>query len=365
MHDRMWDFFVDAMTTFFMPLVCSYFALSADLFFNVAARDAGGLEWVGNELLSPLQYLLDGREAIAQPDGSWKFVQRFDYANGFWVKAAASLLSLPPSIALGTAAKGLSLIGKDSRDRFASLIAAVHATQVHSHLEEYRKMGLKISSQFDFQPCQGYQRRPGDDAVLANEKQAMKEIVALFNEANIPWWLDCGSCLGAYRYGGAIPWDEDIDLAVLLNDFENVRSVLNKLDRSRYLVQDWSTRDHPNSFIKVFIRASGTMIDIYHFAIVPETKELRFVFALESNMFFPEWFKIRERRFKAPVSFDTVFPLKKTLFDGIEVFVPCDTKKYLQRCYGENLDPVKVYDPSTGRYEKDLAHPYWQRAYVH
>lgn len=363
--DKLWDFFVDTLMVFFMPLVCSYFALSGDLFFNVAARDASGLEWVGNELLSPLQYLLDGREAHPQGDGSWKFVQRFDYASGFWVKASASALALPPSVVLGAAAKGLSLLGKTGRERFAALAAAAGSTQVHSHVEEYRKMGLEISSQADFQHCQGFQRRPGEENILAAEKIALKDIIALFNEADIPWWLDCGSCLGAYRYGGVIPWDGDIDIAVLLNDFDNVWRVLNKLDRNQYLVQDWSTRDHPNSFIKVYIRASGTMIDIYHFAIVPEAKELRFVFALESSMFFPEWFKIRERRFKEPAPFDTVFPLKKTLFDGIEVFIPCDTKKYLQRCYGENLDPAKLYDPNTGCYEKDLTHPYWKRAYAH
>jgi hypothetical protein len=365
MWDRLWDVFADAMMAIFMPLVCSYFALSADLFFNVSARDADGLEWVGNTLLSPLHYLIAGREAIPKPDNSWEFVQRFDYKEGFWIKATASAFALPPSLVLGTAAKGLSLLSKAARNRFASLKAAKNSTQVRSHLDRYRKMGLQIGDRAEFQPSQGYQRRPGDEGVLALEKKALQDIIALFNEAEIPWWVDCGSCLGAYRYGGAIPWDGDIDLAVLLDDFDNVRSALNNLDRNKYLVQDWSTRDHPNSFIKVYIRASGTMIDIYHFEIFPEAKELRFVFALESNMFFFEWFKIRERRFKAPVAFDSVFPLKKALFDGIEVFVPCDTKKYLQRCYGENLDPAKIYNPDTGCYEKDPTHPYWQRAYAH
>jgi hypothetical protein len=365
MWEKIWDFLVAGMTELFMPLVCSYFALSADLFFNVAIRDAQGLEWVGNELLSPLQYLLDGKEAVAKPDGSWEFVQRFDYRNGFWVKATASVFALPVSVVLGTTVKGLSLIGETTRQRLAQVTQARHTSYVRSRLADYKKIGLKIEETAEFQPSQGFLRRPGDEHVLSLEKRALRDIVALFNEAKIPWWLDCGSCLGAYRYGGVIPWDGDIDLAVLLDDFENVRSVLNGLNPDQYLVQDWSTREHPDSFLKIYIRKSGTMIDIYHFEILPETKELRFVFSLETHMFFPEWFKIRERRFKAPVAFDTVFPLKKTLFDGIEVFVPCDTKKYLQRCYGENLDPVKIYDPLTGCYEKDLNHPYWQRAYAH
>ncbi|HSX10370.1 MAG TPA: LicD family protein [Chlamydiales bacterium] len=365
MWDRIWDFFTDSMMALFMPLVCSYFALSTSLFFNVSARDAKGLEWIGNQLLSPIQYLMDGREAVQRPDGTWDFVQRFNYQDRFWIKATASVFALPPSATLGTAVKVLSFASQSTRERFRELTAAKQSTKVRSNLEKYQKLGLKIGGHAEFQPSLGFKRRPGDESTLALEKRALSDVIELLNGAKIPWWVDCGTCVGAYRYGGVVPWDGDIDLAVLIDDFENVRSTLNQLDPSKYLVQDWSTRDHPNSYIKVFIRESGTMIDIYHFNILPESKELQFIFSLESNMFFPEWFKVRERRFKAPVAFDTVFPLKEAQFDGIKVFVPHDTKKYLQRIYGDNLDPVKVYDPSTGHYEKDLSHPYWQRAYAH
>ena len=75
--------------------------------------------------------------------------------------------------------------------------------------------------------------------------------------------------------------------------------------------------------------------------------------------------KIREGRFARSVPYDVVFPLKKSTFEGIEVYVPNDTVAYLQGVYGEDLRPAKVYDPNTGRYEKDLTHPYWQRAHVH
>ncbi len=365
MGERLWDFFVDTMITLFMPLVCSYFTLSADLYFNVAARDATGCEWVGNTLLSPLQYILVGQEAVPQADGTWKFVRRFDYKQAFWFKTAASIAALPPSLILGTAVKGVSLLSQSGRERLKALQAAKRSIKTQSHQAMYRSMGLALGEIAEWQEPMGFTRRPGDEKTLAVEKKALAEITLLFNEAGIPWWVDCGTCLGAYRYGGVIPWDGDIDIAVLQNDFENIVHILNKLDPNKYHTQDWSTRDHPDSFLKVYIRESGTMIDIYHFDIFPEKRELHYIFSVETNMFFPEWFKIRERRFKAPVAFETVFPLKKMLFDGVEVFVPRDMKTYLQRCYGENLDPVKIYNPETGRYERDLRHPYWLRAYVH
>ncbi len=56
---------------------------------------------------------------------------------------------------------------------------------------------------------------------------------------------------------------------------------------------------------------------------------------------------------------------RKAMLDGVEVYVPQDTEKYLQRYYGDNLAPAKVFDAATGQYEKDLSHPYWQKSYVH
>ena len=81
-------------------------------------------------------------------------------------------------------------------------------------------------------------------------------------------------------------------------------------------------------------------------------------------VFLPESWKIRERRFAIDTPFDVVFPLKKAEFDGIEVFVPAKTKEYLQLRYGENIEPVKLFNEKSGQYEKDLSHPYWQRSYV-
>ena len=81
-------------------------------------------------------------------------------------------------------------------------------------------------------------------------------------------------------------------------------------------------------------------------------------------MFLSNAWKLRESRYTVPVSYDILFPLKKANFDGIEVHVPNETKKYLQRYYGENLDPVKIFDPQVNEYVKDLSHPYWKNEHV-
>jgi phosphorylcholine metabolism protein LicD len=340
-------------------------AISASPFLNVSTRDATGIEWLADQLLSPVHYILAAKEAIQKPDGSLEFGERFCYKDAFWLKTTTSIFALPPSLILGSAVKGLSLFTESGRNHYFAILNELKSDRVESNLAKYKQMGIQLGTAPEIFLSQGYLRRPGDEKSLFIEKEGLKEITEILNEAKIPWWVDCGTCLGAYRYGGVIPWDEDIDIAILLPDFHNVKRVLNQLPKNRYAIQDWSSRDHPDSFLKIYIKESKTMIDIYSFEIIPETKTLQYILSLETNMFFPEWWKIRERRFKAPVAFDDLFPLKRALFDGVEVFVPNNTQKYLQRCYGENLDPAKIYDPSTNRYEKDLSHPYWQRAYAH
>lgn len=362
--DRLWDVFVESCQALFIPLVCAYYAIGGSLFLNSAASDATGLEYAGDVLLTPFQYLFCGQIASPEEEGVWVYTQRFNYENAFWIKTGASILSLPATLPLGVLVKGLACLSSECKDRMAARKASYLSANIKSQREYYQKLGLDLS-EGGWIASQGHIRRPGDEGHLAAEKEALREIGEILTEAGIPWWIDCGTCLGAYRYGGIIPWDEDVDIAVLLPDFDNVRRALLKLDPKKYLVQDWSGRLNPQNYFKVFIRKTSTLIDIYHFDIDPKAQTIRYILSLETNSLIPEWCKIRERRFTVPVSYSVVFPLKKMRFDGIEVFVPNDPKKYLQRYYGENLDPAKVYDPLTNRYEKDLNHPYWERAYVH
>jgi hypothetical protein len=129
-------------------------------------------------------------------------------------------------------------------------------------------------------------------------------------------------------------------------------------------VQDWSGREHPKSYLKVYIRENSSLIDIYHFVIDPKKKMLTFLLSNEGSIFLSESWKRHERRFTVQTPFSYVFPLKRGLFDGMEVPLPAETEEYLKMRYGKDLRPVRLYSAVTDRYEKDLSHPYWKIADV-
>ncbi len=120
-----------------------------------------------------------------------------------------------------------------------------------------------------------------------------KEIKRVCEEEHIGYFLCCGTFLGAVRHQGFIPWDDDLDMGMLREDYERfLRIAPEKLD-PRFCVQSWYTEtNYALPFAKVrmrdttYLEAKGTKlaengfyVDVFPFDYAPEDPDAQKVHA--------------------------------------------------------------------------------------
>lgn len=66
------------------------------------------------------------------------------------------------------------------------------------------------------------------DRIKELELYMLKEVDKICERHNLKYFIAAGSLLGAKRYGHNIPWDDDLDIAFLRDDFEKFRRVVEK-----------------------------------------------------------------------------------------------------------------------------------------
>ena len=57
------------------------------------------------------------------------------------------------------------------------------------------------------------------------ELEILQEIIRVCNANNITYFTVGGTTLGAIRHNGFIPWDDDIDIGMMRDDYEKFLSV--------------------------------------------------------------------------------------------------------------------------------------------
>lgn len=231
-----------------------------------------------------------------------------------------------------------------------------------------------------------------DDSDLRNLQLRMLEILKSVDEIcikhGIPYWLSSGTLLGAVRHGGFIPWDDDIDIELMRDDYVSLLKVLAKELPERYVLQtiesdsgyvylyakirDSNSLVNENCVFNSRFKYKGAFIDI--FPLERTNKALariasvcynrmclgvvekngtkgffRFNYFLLVNILFP-FFRLltllcKKRRISHTygVGFidaerreNEIFPLCKISFEGYSFNAPLDYDAYLKRLYGSD-----------------------------
>ncbi len=239
----------------------------------------------------------------------------------------------------------------------------------------------------------------------------LSEIAEILDRNGIQYWLVGGSLLGAMRHGGFIPWDDDIDISILMDDEAKMKSVLER-ELSEHLVLSpissrrpiYKVRDVNSFFVEPMDDFSspypkGVFVDIFLMERAPAVSRSfarkvaknycrsnailhkQHYYSLRS---FVEFFyfgamraicKLLWSSAKAVCSMDKyityqasgngsgllhekdkIFPLRKVAFEDKEFYVPNDADYYLTEAFGNwrEVPPLEKRETHAIYYDIDL-----------
>ncbi|KAI9366111.1 LicD family-domain-containing protein [Zopfochytrium polystomum] len=179
---------------------------------------------------------------------------------------------------------------------------------------------------------------------------------------NVTAWLAHGTLMGWWWAGGLLPWDDDVDLQVTLHDLEvlaalaSTTSASGKLWEDRFLLEVNPSRVHRwrewrNIIDARFIdTTTGRFLDIT--ALATAYDRGRALAMTDADPLFVHckmlhFYDVRE-----------LFPLRRTVFEGVPALVPFDVAKVLRAEYGRD----SVTRTAFKGYRFDEAHGRWEKA---
>ena len=136
-------------------------------------------------------------------------------------------------------------------------------------------------------------------AIREKQLELLKIFVSVCQQLNLKWYCVCGTALGAVKYGGYIPWDDDIDLALPRADYDKFLEKAAALLPEHIFLQNYHTdpayphetsklRNSETAQIETGVKHinmnHGIYIDIFPLDGHPKTKKEQAKFQIKNKI---------------------------------------------------------------------------------
>lgn len=199
--------------------------------------------------------------------------------------------------------------------------------------------------------------------------QLLRIIDKICVKHSISYWLDFGTLLGAVRHGGFIPWDDDMDISVLREDYDRLLTIL-PIELAEYGIQ--SNEDSFRIGVGYNHLKTGIWLDIFatdfylsnneiteiESDVLLKANKLRSVVLSQKNRISEEKvIELKQSIFNLPGkgknklfftspellapnikrhTEDSLFPLQRITFEGFMFFAPNNVDVFLKHIYGDS-----------------------------
>jgi len=156
------------------------------------------------------------------------------------------------------------------------------------------------------------------------------ELLKIFDnickKANLEYWLNYGTLLGAVRHKGYVPWDDDIDVGMMQSDYDKLIEALEKFSPSSdFYLEESFDKVHDKGFLKLkYKKCKHLFVDIF-----PYKKTEKGITTINTT--------------KEMYDEKIIFPISEIEYENMQFSAVNNANEYLKIIFGDYMQyPKKI-----------------------